>query len=130
MVCLDTDIIIDFLRNEKNAIKIIRNLWNKNIELSTTSINTFELFKGALESNNKEDQETVHKFISNLKILNFDLNSSKKAAGLFKFLKTKGELIDPADLMIASTAVINNEKLLTRNAQHFKRISELELVKF
>ena len=57
MVCLDSDIIIDYLRNDKKTVKKIIDLKESGIELSTTSVNAFELFKGNMrlstESNKK-----------------------------------------------------------------------------
>jgi tRNA(fMet)-specific endonuclease VapC len=127
MVCLDTDIIIDFLRGEKEAINKLKKLRDNNFELSTTSINVFELFKGALRSNKSNSKDIVNNFLSNLHVFDFDINSSEKAAEIFEELRQKGELIDPLDLMIASIAISNNEILATNNLSHFKRISGLKI---
>ena len=127
MVCLDTDIVIDFLRNDREVIKKLGEYKDKEIELSTTSINTFELLKGALRSNQEDAMETLKGFLNNLKMLNFNFETSEKAAKIFEILRIKGELIDPLDLIIASIAIENREALWTRNIKHFKRISELQL---
>lgn len=42
-------------------------------------------------------------------------------------LETSGQRLDEFDLLIASTAIINNLKLITRNLSHFKRIKNLQL---
>ena len=130
MVCLDTDIIIDFLRNEKYAVNKIKEIKEKDTELTTTSINSFELLKGIFHSKNQNSKEALSGFLSYLKILNFDFEASEKAAEIFESLKVKGQLIDPLDLMIASIAIVNNELLITRNLNHFERISGLKLEKF
>ncbi len=129
MVCLDTDILIDFLKQRDYAIKIIKELQRREENLSTTSINTFELYKGVVKSNNQEALIPLNNLLTNLKILNFNFINSKKAAEIFENLKTKGELLDLADIMIASIAISNNESLLTNNISHFKRIPELKLEK-
>ena len=131
MVCLDTDILIDFLKQRDYAIKIIKELQRREENLSTTSINTFELYKGVVKSNNQEALIPLNNLLTNLKILNFNFINSKKAAEIFEDLnlKTKGELLDLADIMIASIAISNNESLLTNNISHFKRIPELKLEK-
>lgn len=126
MVCLDSDIIIEFLKNNKVVFDKIKNLQEKDI--STTSINTFEVFRGFV--NYKSDSiDKFNAFLSNLKILNFNPINSKKAAEIFENLKTKGEIIDLADIMIAAIAISNNETLLTNNISNFKRIPELKLEK-
>ncbi len=127
MVCFDTDILIDFLRNDKYAIEKISELKEKNIKLATTTINTFELFKGAFRSKQKEALDSLMGLLSNLSVFDFDFQSSKKAAQILEELRINGEAIDNADLMIASIALANNEKLLTRNIQHFKKIPELKI---
>jgi len=125
MVCLDSDIVIDFLRNKKEVIKKILELENKE-KLSTTSINIFELLVGFLELNKIEES---YKFVKNLKILSFDFEAGEKASSIFKELKNKGTLLDPLDLFIASIAITNNESLLTRNTKHFERVPGLRLEK-
>ena len=123
MVCLDSDIIIDFLRGDKEAVKKILEFKGSET-LSTTSINSFEIIRGSLRLN----YEKGISFLNSLRILNFDFESSKKAAEIFEELRKKGESIDPLDLMIASIAIINNESLMTRNISHFARIKELEIL--
>jgi len=129
MVCLDSDILIDFLRNKSYAVEKVKELSERNVEISTTSINTFELIKGAMRSNQVDAMEVVYSLISNLKVLDFDFNASKKASEIFEELRRGGNLIDPLDLIIASIAIVNGETFLTRNLSHFKRISELEIEK-
>ena len=123
MVCLDSDVIIDFLRGDKETVKRIFEIKGSET-LLTTSINSFEIIRGSIRLN----YEKGISFINSLKILNFDFESSKKAAEIFEKLREKGESIDPLDLMIASVAIINNEPLITRNISHFSRIKELKIL--
>jgi tRNA(fMet)-specific endonuclease VapC len=127
MVCIDTDILIDFLKQKEYAVKKIKELKDVNNFLATTSINSFELFRGVIKSENIDSIKPLNILLSNLKIYNFNILSSKKAAEIFENLKSKGELLDLADIMIASIAISNNETLLTNNISHFKRIPELKL---
>ena len=130
MVCIDTDILIDFLRNESTAVKKINELKDKNVELSTTTINSFELLKGALRSKQKDAKEGTNKLLNNLEILDFNFNASEEAAKIFEDLRLKGRLIDPLDLLIAAIVITNNETLMTRNVKHFERIKTLKLEDF
>jgi tRNA(fMet)-specific endonuclease VapC len=126
MVCLDSDIIIDFLRKKEYAIKKIKEFQENEIELTTTSINTFEIFKGFINLNKNINE--IYDFLRHVKVINFNFQCSKKAAEISEFLKSKGEALDIADIMIASIAITNNEALLTNNLSHFKRISELKIL--
>ena len=42
-------------------------------------------------------------------------------------LKERGELIGDLDILVASIALANNEKLITRNIKHYNQIMELEI---
>ena len=129
MVCLDSDIIIDYLRNDKKTVKKIIDLKESGIELSTTSVNAFELFKGNMKLSNESNKKAVNIFLDNVLLHNFDLESSRKAAEIFENLKSRGEIIDLADIMIASIAIVYGESLLTGNSKHFERIKELKIEK-
>jgi len=122
---LDSDIIIDFLKNDKKTVNKISELKEKE-ELKTTTINIFELLKGFYALNKKE--EKIIEFIEHLSILDFDFESSKKSAEIFDSLKKKGETVDALDLFISSIAITNKEKLYTGNTKHFKNIPGLEIL--
>ena|SRR3989344_4410750 len=124
MVCLDSDILINFLRNKREAITIIQELKKTKQQLITTSINSFELFKG-IEDFSKLNESKIIGFLNNFAILDFNLESSKKAAEIFNSLKSQGQIIDFADVMIASIAIVNNQPFLTQNKKHFENIKEL-----
>ncbi len=125
MVCLDSDIMIDFLNNKREIVKKIIQLEEKD-ELTTTSVNAFEILRGLSKFN---EEEKGYTFIKNLKILDFNFESAEKATEIFEFLRKKGELIDQLDLFIASIAIKNNQSLLTGNTKHFSKIPELKIEK-
>ena len=129
MVCLDTNIIIDFLKQKKEIIEKIENIKKNDYEISTTTINTFELFKGISKKGDTKEIKLLKDFLSHIFVLDFDFKSSIKAAEIFENLRKKGELIDPLDMQIASIVISNNETLLTNNINHFKRIPELKIEK-
>ena len=126
MVCLDSDILINFLRKDAKTIRLFENLKSRKETLSITSINSFELIKSISRLSNM-DQAQVLKFLSNFKMYDFNFDSSKKAADIFNDLKSKGEIIELPDIMIASTVITNNESLITGNINHFKRIIGLKV---
>lgn len=57
-VIIDTDILIDLLRNKPQAASLIRRLEESNCLLATTAINAFELYFGAHKS--KDSKQTIH----------------------------------------------------------------------
>ena len=126
MVCLDSDILINFLRKDKKTIGLFDRLKKEGRSLSTTSINSFELLKGIPKSSNM-DKKKVLEFLNNFEIYNFEFESSKKAAEILEELKSKGDLIELPDIMIASIVIVNRETLATENTSHFKRINDLKI---
>ena len=126
MVCLDSDVLINFLRKDAKTIRLFENLRSRKETLSITSINSFELIKGISRLSNM-DQTQVLIFLSNFKIYDFNFDSSKKAADIFNDLKSKGEIIELPDIMIASITIANNESLITGNINHFERINGLKV---
>ena len=127
MVCIDSDILIEFLRNNSQIVSKINRLKNSGENLAITSINSFELFKG-ISAISGMPKEKIAEFISNFSLYNFDYDSSRKAAEIFNDLKKNGDIIELPDIMIASIALTNNESIFTNNKKHFERIKELNLI--
>ena len=128
MVCIDSDIIINFLRKEKNAVELINQLKDKGELITTTVINSFELWKGYYRFKNKTTFDTIEQFLSEIEILLLEPKSSKKAAEIFESLSSEGQTVDALDVMIASIAMVNNEPILTLNKNHFERIPGVKLI--
>lgn|SRR3989344_1683716 len=126
MVCLDSDILINYLRREQRAINLFKKSQEEGKQLCTTSINSFELIKGIPRSS-KVDKQKVLDFLSNFKIYEFDFEVSRIAAEIFENLKSNGQMIDLTDIMIASTVIKNGETLATLNLSHFNRINNLQI---
>jgi len=126
MVVLDTDILIGFLRNNKEAVSKISELLAKHVILFTTSINTAELYFGAyLSEKTKENLETLEKLIKTINIIPFELNHSKIYGEIRSDLQKKGEIINELDIFIATIAIEKDLPIITRNTKHFDRIMKL-----
>ncbi len=125
MVCLDTDVIINFLRKDKETISLLKEI-KETDKLATTTINSFELWKGFYKTG--RDKKTIINLLDSISLLKLDDKSSQKSAEIFEDLNSKGKMVDVLDVMIASIAITNNEPLLTFNKKHFERIEGLQLV--
>lgn len=127
-ICLDTDILVDILRNKKEAVEWVSQAEERN-ELSTTIINVFEVYMGAYLSNNpKKKIKDVENMLSKLRILNISQEKVKVAAQQFAVLKQKGNLIENEDLLIGVIALLDGCILKTSNKKHFQRINGLKLM--
>lgn len=120
-ICLDSDVIISILNNERRAQFAIDKIENSEIFISTITL--FELL---LRETNLDQIEI---FRSKVNVLYFDELSSRKASLIHKELKKNGSFIDFRDLFIASSCIVNDCSLLTFNIKHFERIKNLKLIK-
>ena len=128
MVCLDTDVIVHFLRKNREVVELIEKIKLTGDQITTSVINEFELWKGIHRFKKKGREKYLKQFLSQIHKLDLDSNSSKKAAEIFEDLKRKGKLVDVLDIMIASIVITNKESLLTLNKKHFERIPGIRLI--
>ncbi len=127
-ICLDTDILIDFLRNKQYAIEFIES--NELINnLATTYINLFELYYGAMLSSAKDlNIMAIEKLETKLRILNLSKESVKETGKILAGLETDGDLIDFRDALIGSIAKTEKFSIKTNNLKHFKKIKNLNIL--
>lgn len=72
---------------------------------------------------------TVESLLNRAELLNLDEAAARKAAEIFKELKSGGNIIGSNDIFIAATAIVNGCALATLNVKDFSRIKGLKLVK-
>ena len=78
--------------NDKEAEFIVKNEIDKN--LATTYINLFELYYGAYKSKEKENNiKAVSILLSRINVLNFSIESAKKAGEILAKLEKEGKPI-------------------------------------
>ena len=130
MVVLDTDILVAFLRNNTEAVEFVAESQKKNTSLSTTTINAFELFEGALISTNKDNVKKAENVLRSIGSYSFNGPASWKAAEISSELIKNGEPLDFQDIAIASIAISHDESIVTRNVKHFGRIKGLKIEKW
>jgi|SRR3989344_2796993 len=109
MVCLDTDVIIHFLRKNKESVELINKILELKQKIKITSINEFELWKGVYKINNRNREKSLKQFLSSIEILNLNSSSAKKAAEIFQILELEGNPVDTLDVMIAAIAIVKGQ---------------------
>ncbi len=125
-ICIDTDVLIDILRNKKEAVEWLKQ--NQEKDIKTTVINEFELYAGAYRAKNKENaRNAVLVFLKNLPALEFTGKNTEEAGRIHAMLEEQGNIIDNRDIFIGVIAKMANCKLKTKNKKHFERIPGLEL---
>ena len=125
---IDTDVLIELLKNKKEAVALIAQIEEKKNLLSTTAINAFELYYGAHKSRQLEQNlQATRKLLNRLVILPLTSSSAKKAGHIFAELEKEGQPIGLRDTFIAAIALTKGFNLATRNVDHFNKIKGLRI---
>ena len=126
-ICVDTDVLIENLRNNEKVVSYLIGLENKSVMLCTTTVNAFELYFGAYKSRRPaEGISAVTRLLDRIVIMDFDVKASETAARVLTDLESNGKPIDFRDIFIGATALVNECAMLTRNTDHFSKIPDLK----
>jgi len=126
MVCFDTTFLIDLLRNEPAAEKQLQRYTDGYEPLTTTPVSVAELFKGAYSAREwKSEIAKVNSILDYLEIIPLSVPACEKYGRLINDLRKHGSPIGDLDALIASTAIVHRQILVTRNKKHFDKIPEL-----
>ena len=131
MVCLDSDILVGFLRKDENAVAFLEDLEKRGEVLNTTIINVCELFEGANLFHQKEEAEkSVEQLVNRINVLYLSKQSAQLFGKITSELNKKGTKLEDFDVLIAAIALENNEAFVTRNLKHFNRIEKLKVIEW
>jgi len=126
---MDTDILVDVLRNVEKTVRFVEELESKGCMISTTVVNVFELYYGAYKSSKRlENLAAVRKLVEKMTILKMGIRSAEEAGNINAELEAEGEPIDIRDIIISAIAITKEHTLVTRNIRHLKRIKKLNLM--
>lgn len=124
--CLDTDVLIEYFRgNEKIRNRI--NTISEEDSIGITWLSFYEFFKGIYVSGRLEEERFLGKLLDTSLVLELSYESSKIGGEIYAFLKKKGQLINDADILIASVVKSYEATLVTNNLFHFSRIEGLKV---
>ena len=111
MNLLDTDIIIELLRERKHEVGAI------------TPITLIEVLRGLETRKRPKVKELLEESFN---LLNLRNEVIETYCNLYSKLKEEGKLIPDADLLVAATAMSHNMTLKTKD-EHFERLRHLGL---
>lgn len=125
MKVLDTDICVEILRGNPRVLQ-----WRRHTgaRVVTTWITACELEYGAAKSADPERARAlVADLLSTLDIVGIDRPAARQFGQHKAALRSAGETLADADLMIAAIAVARGAELATGNLRHFRRFPDLPL---
>ena len=119
--CLDTNIVIDFLRNKPLVVESIGKIEGE--DLFITFITLCELYKGVYLSNNAENElMVINNFLNSVILIEFNQESCRLFGEEYHRLRKLGKMTQEPDLMIASIAMAHDLTIITRNKKDFENI--------
>lgn len=123
---LDTNIIIDLLRDKKSpAKKLIAELGISNCAIS--DITLYGLYVGAELFGGEAEAAAVERLVGGLVVLPSS-NGYREAARQYAKLKSRGETIEDLDLFIGCTAIVNDLVVVTGNVKHLSRLEGIRIL--
>jgi predicted nucleic acid-binding protein len=126
---IDTDILIDLLRNVKKVIAFLAEIEESGSLLSTTVINAFELYYGAHKSKEREQNLlATRKLLNRLILLQLGPRSAETAGRIYAQLETRGQPIGLRDALIGAITLTRGYTIITRNVEHFQKITGLTVM--
>ncbi|MCK4929006.1 MAG: type II toxin-antitoxin system VapC family toxin [Methanosarcinales archaeon] len=123
MVCIDTNIVIDFLKGRKSVTKKIFSLDSEGYEFAVSPITVYEVLFGSWFYNSKEIPK-VEQFFDSVTVLDFNYECASVASVIHSSSMRSGCDIGVMDSLIAATAWIHDKHILT-NDDHFNVINSL-----
>jgi predicted nucleic acid-binding protein len=111
-VLIDTDILIDYFKNNINAVEYLE---NENRELYISAINVAELYAGIVDN---EELAIIREFLTAFKIVNICIDIAE-CAGLLRNKYYKSHNVGLADAIIAASASSIDAVVVTLNRKHF-----------
>lgn len=111
----DTDVLIDYLRDEKKAVTYIEAL---NDTLLLSVITVAELYAGIRD---KKEQDVIEQFLEVFQVIPLSSEIAKLGGALrCQYKKSHGTGL--ADALIAATALTQHATLITLNKRHYPMI--------
>lgn len=124
MTVLDTDVLVDFLRDAEPVAGRIAAALADGVPLVTTAITRFELLAGAKDA---RQSEAVRSLLDALPTLALDEPAADRAAEVRKELESDGSGVGMADSLIAGIVLVRGGELWSRNVRHFGRVPGLRV---
>lgn len=122
MYTLDTNAVIYYLRGDSSAVRILEDIFTKDVPIYISALSEAELFGYPHLTASETTQ--IDSLLKTLSIIPVDSRIARTAGFL---RRTYG--LKLADSVIAATALFTGTTLLTRNVSDFRRISELSLLR-
>ena len=124
---LDTDTISAMMRSHPAVLEKAHGYLEAHGVLSFSLITRYEILRGLKAKGSSSQIDAFEGFCVVSDVLPLTDSIVERAAGIYADLKTRGELIGDADILIAATALTHGLAVATNNEKHFTRIEGLDV---
>ena len=122
---LDTDICIDIIRNQRELADVF--IEHQGDDICISVITYAELLYGVINSGSSRIETEVKRFLSLVRVLDWNEVAARHYADIKDFLKKNGSPIGNMDMLIAAAALAINVPLVTNNKKHFSLVPNLKV---
>jgi tRNA(fMet)-specific endonuclease VapC len=126
-VILDTDILSALMRKNTDIIAKARAYLAQHGQFTISIITRYEILRGLKAKGATQQAIRFEQFCERNKILTITDEVIVQASEIYADLYKRGELIGDADILIASTALVNAFGVATNNEDHFRRVTGLQV---
>lgn len=122
----DTSFLVDVLRGDEDAQDLLEVLERESQPEKVSSMTVLELHEGVIRSETPaEKRSDVLDVLESKHVVDADRTVMRKAGELSGQLITEGRRIEREDCVVAATALLADEPVVTGNVDHFERVPEL-----
>jgi len=122
-VLLDTAFLIDLMNGDEAAVEKARELETTLVQQRVSAMTLFELTYGiARATDSAAERENVERVLTSKPIHPADTAVMRKAGRMSGELQNEGTPVGDGDAIIAATAEVVEEPVLTRNVEAFERL--------
>lgn len=134
MIHIDTTFAIDLLRERRRKQIGLATQFLSRLNLEETAISPFvqcELLVGAeLSGRTAQAKVEIDELCAIFQVAYPDDRFPEVYGEIVARLQRSGQLIGTMDALIATSAVLDDASLVTRNIRHFERIPDLEILSY
>lgn len=124
----DTSFIIDVFHNDSDAVRFLDIIESEQRPERLASITVLELYEAIPQLDAPEERrQKILAVLDSRHAIPGDAKVMRKAGKLSGELIRSGQEIDREDCIIAATALLHDEPIVTRNVDHFERIDGLDV---
>ena len=118
---VDTSVLIDHLRGDKRALKVLLSAIDRGDELWSVSVVRTEVLVGARSG----EEQATERLLAQLRWLAVDNDLADAAGGMGRQLLRSHPGVDTVDYLLAAAVERLEARLLTLNVRHFPMLEGL-----